>query len=265
MALFKFHKGTDQPATAPVPVPSVETIRQRAKYRLAGASVLVLAGVIGLPLLFDKQPRPIAVDIPIDIPDKNKVLPLVLPVLSATSAPVATAASSPVAKPPTESVAVVSGMPDSESTLETKSTIAKASQPLAATKEIANGATKVAKSSATTSSAKTADATRVELLLAGKDSAVVAATVNAMASAPVTGVAPSRFVVQVGAFADNARAHEVRLKLERAGLKTYAQIADTKDGKRIRVRVGPFATKPEADKAAEKIKKLSLPAALLTL
>ena len=72
-------------------------------------------------------------------------------------------------------------------------------------------------------------------------------------------------MVQVGAFAEAARAQEVRQKLERAGLKTYTNVAETKDGKRIRVRVGPFATKAEAEKAAEKIKKLNLPAVLLTL
>jgi len=72
-------------------------------------------------------------------------------------------------------------------------------------------------------------------------------------------------VVQVGAFADAARAHEVRLKLEKAGLKTYTNVADTKDGKRIRVRVGPFASKSEAQKAAQKVKDLKLPAALLSL
>jgi DedD protein len=31
------------------------------------------------------------------------------------------------------------------------------------------------------------------------------------------------------------------------------------------VRVGPFADKSEADKAADKIRKLNLPAAILTL
>ena len=71
--------------------------------------------------------------------------------------------------------------------------------------------------------------------------------------------------MQVGAFADSDKAQEVRLKLEKAGLKTYTQVADTKDGKRIRVRVGPFASKAEADKAAGKIKSLDLPASILTL
>ena len=77
--------------------------------------------------------------------------------------------------------------------------------------------------------------------------------------------AAERFVVQVGAFAEPDKAREVRLKLERAGLKTYTHVAETKEGKRIRVRVGPFDNKAEADKAAERIKALDLPAAILTL
>jgi DedD protein len=74
-----------------------------------------------------------------------------------------------------------------------------------------------------------------------------------------------RFIVQVGAFADADKAREARSKLERAGLKTYTQVVDTKDGPRTRVRVGPFAGKAEAEKAANKIKGLALPASILSL
>ncbi|MEO7548423.1 MAG: SPOR domain-containing protein, partial [Ramlibacter sp.] len=77
--------------------------------------------------------------------------------------------------------------------------------------------------------------------------------------------ADGRFVVQVGAFADPAKARETRLRVEKTGMKTYTHVAETKDGKRIRVRVGPFPTRAEADKAAELIKGLDLPAAVLTL
>ena len=58
---------------------------------------------------------------------------------------------------------------------------------------------------------------------------------------------------------------EARLKLERAGLTTYTHVAETSQGKRIRVRMGPFATRAEADKAAARAKALGLPAALLWL
>ena len=69
----------------------------------------------------------------------------------------------------------------------------------------------------------------------------------------------------MGAFAEAPRAREARLKVEAAGIKTYTQVVETKDGRRIRVRVGPFAGKTEADKAAETIRKLGLSAAILTL
>ena len=45
-----------------------------------------------------------------------------------------------------------------------------------------------------------------------------------------------RFIVQIGAFAETDKVREVRQKLERAGIKTYTQVVDTKDGKRTRVR-----------------------------
>ncbi|MBE0587841.1 MAG: SPOR domain-containing protein, partial [Hydrogenophaga sp.] len=72
-------------------------------------------------------------------------------------------------------------------------------------------------------------------------------------------------VVQVGAFAEADRARETRLKLERAGLTTYTHVAETPQGKRIRVRLGPFTSRAEADKAAARVKALGLPAAILTL
>ena len=62
---------------------SVEAMRKRATLRLIGAAVLVLAGVIGFPLLFDSQPRPIPVNVAIEIPDKAKVKPLPAPAVSA--------------------------------------------------------------------------------------------------------------------------------------------------------------------------------------
>jgi len=80
-----------------------------------------------------------------------------------------------------------------------------------------------------------------------------------------TAEAGMRYVVQVGAFAEKGKAREAQQKLERAGLKNYTNVAETKNGTRIRVRAGPFASKAEADKAAEKIKGLDLPAAILTL
>ena len=72
-------------------------------------------------------------------------------------------------------------------------------------------------------------------------------------------------MVQVGAFAEAASARATRLKLERAGMTTYTHVAETSAGKLIRVRVGPFASRADVDKAAAKVKALGLPARILTL
>ena len=94
---------------------------------------------------------------------------------------------------------------------------------------------------------------KAQALLDGKE--------PAKASAP----AVPRYTVQVGAFADAQKAHEARVTLEKAGIKTYTQVVVTADGKRTRVRAGPWEDKAEAEKTAEKIKKLNLSAAVLTL
>ena len=93
---------------------------------------------------------------------------------------------------------------------------------------------------------------KAQALLDGKEPAKPAA------------VAP-RYTVQVGAFSDLQKAHEARTTLEKAGIKTYTQVVTTPDGQRTRVRAGPWEDKAEAEKTAEKIKKLKLPAAVLTL
>jgi len=267
MAFFKFRKGADDSNSAPAKAPSIEAIRQRAKYRLVGATVLVLVGVVGLPLLFDKQPRPIAVDTPIVIPDKNKQAALLIPV------PVSAAGVDASQVGPAPSVTAKSGVASVEGVITETEEPAKP-VPIATQKQVTdsviagvpavkNAAERPVRAPAVAAS-KPTEAARAQALLEGKLAPNPTSAVKTTDDKIVT-AAEGRFIVQVGAFSDNARAHEVRLKVERAGLKTYTQVAETKDGKRIRVRVGPFSTKAEADKAAEKLRKLNLPAALLTL
>lgn len=253
MAFFKFRKGGDDATIAkPSQSESVDAMRRRARHRLIGAAVLVLAGIVGFPLLFDTQPRPIAVDIPIDIPDRNKAKPLSLP--AAPAAPVTTAAPPAVVPAP----AVVAKV-------EPAAPAPAAAKPEAPKPEPAKAA---APKPEAAKPAAPDDGARAKALLDGKlaaAAATTAANATSASSASSAASADDRFVVQVGAFADATKAREARLKLERAGLKTYTHVAETKDGKRIRVRVGPFPTRAEADKAAQKVKGLDLPAAILTL
>lgn len=252
MAFFKFRKtGADSDAIATQPE-SIEALRKRAKQRLIGASILVLVGVIGFPLVFDTQPRPIPVDIPIDIPDRGKagatnsamgaVSTAAAP--ASASAPATPAAPAPAAEPP------VFVPPVAEPTAPAKAAVSAAA-PVASAPAAAPAAASAATAPPARAVASATDGDRARALLEGKPASAAAAE--------------GRFVVQVGAFADATRAREARQTLEKAGLKTYTQVVDTKEGKRIRVRVGPFESRAEADKAAAKVKGLDLPASVLTL
>lgn len=252
MAFFKFRKGGDgSPAAAPQPE-SVEALRRRARHRLIGAAVLVLLGVIGFPLLFDTQPRPVALDIPIEIPDRNKAKPLPAPAAAGSAARPAVRAS---AAPSTAAAASSSRPAAVSGAVSIAPEAAKAPPPVAAPPVPAAPAKAAPEAVAKAPSpAAPPDSARAQSLLEGKP-------VQAGAQEATDG----RYVVQVGAFADAAKAREAHAKLAKTGLKTYTNVADTKDGKRIRVRAGPFTTREEANKAAARIKELDLPANVLTL
>lgn len=270
MAFFKFRKGGDEHPVPPAQPESIEAMRKRAMHRLIGAAVLVLAGVIGFPLLFDSQPRPISVDIPIEIPDKSKAKPLaVAPTPAVAPAAVASVVAPPTSAPP-EPTAVASPSPavvearisSSAPKSEDKQALAPANKASEATKSVAKADVKnefKAESKVESKvEATSIDGAKAKALLEDKP---VAKPAEKSASAASEG----RFVVQVGAFADATRAKDARTKVESAGMKTYTQVVETKEGQRTRVRVGPFSDKGDAEKAAKKIKALDLPAAILTL
>jgi DedD protein len=234
-------------ALANAPAESVEVIRKRARHRLMGSVVLVLGAVVGLPLLFDSQPRPVAIDTPIVIPDRNQTGPLSSTVASPKTGAIKEPTTEDPAQSPSQPGAVKSTLNNSAGLDPHEEVVSKDS------KTEVKSEPKIEPKKDASADAKTdaSEGVKAKALLDGKD-------------APKAGEAV-RAVVQVGAYADLAKAREVRAKLESAGLKTYTQEVDTKDGKRIRVRVGPFATKEEADKTAEKIRKLNLQTSVLKL
>lgn len=288
MALFKIRwpgqqaaEGKPAKVARAVRGETVEVMRRRARHRLIGAALLVLLGVVGFPLIFDTQPRPIPVDTRIEIPDRDKVAPLVVPAVvappaaSTEAAPVVAArASEPVAKvaKPAPEHAVVPAPVHKDAS---KPAFTEAKPQVVANKsETRSAAKSESRSEARTEPpavvvrspappvASVNEADRARALLEGRSGKVAAAT---LAATPTAAAGGDRFIVQVGAFSDEAKAREARQKLERAGITTYTQAVQTKDGMRTRVRVGPFQGREQAEKASAKIKALGLPAAILTL
>ncbi|WPB55981.1 SPOR domain-containing protein [Xylophilus sp. GOD-11R] len=265
---------------------SVDALRRRARHRLIGAAVMLVAGVVGFPLLFDTQQRPIPVDIPIAIPSQGPVASAPSVPAASPAAPAAAPSSTP-APAASQAASSASSRPSAAESLDRGEEIVARSAPEFEKKPAATTPIPLRPPTKTTEQkpethrepvvtakpvtpaavARDDDAARARALLEGKPTAApaAAATVATAPSTPPAGAEAGRFVVQVGAFGDAAKAQEARAKLTRGGLKTYVQSVDTKDGKRIRVRVGPFANKAEADRAAARVKGLDLPASILTL
>ncbi len=241
--------------------------------------VLIVAGVIGFPLLFETQPRPIPVDIPIEIVRKDQAPPLVMPpararaasavaskpatkdnVITETAAdagrevaaatPSAVAASAPSSTPPAKAdkaPAVATAVPKAD----------KASAPIAA-------APKAEKQVAVVGHERCAEGA-CEAGTEERQRAAEGEAPKEVAKKDDAAGAQGRFVVQVGAFSDATAAREMRQKVEKLGLKTFTQVVETADGRRIRVRVGPFASREDAEKAADKVKSAGLSTALFPI
>lgn len=254
---------------APMSQSDVEAERVRARRRLIGMVVLVGAGVIGFPWLFETQPRPMASDI--------QVVQAPTGGADASSGGAAGSASRSVAgkvavagiveAPPPPPPAVepapapvqvpsVSAVPPEPR--EAPAAIKPAPRPAEPVKPAVKDAPKVQ----VPQQAKDKDGGKA----ASKDVAAKAASrPTDKGSEKGADKATTRYVVQFGAFADASAAQAARMKVERLGIKTYAQQVDTPAGKRIRVRVGPYTDKAEADKAMATVRKAGLVGALLTL
>lgn len=216
--------------------------KKRARRRLVGAIALVLAAIIGLPMILDSEPKPLSDDISIQIPSKDT---------PATAAQGKAAAQKISRAPMVESLApdeevVVQATPKIEDRAEVKPVEAdKKPQPDLAEPKMVTPPPAIAKSD------HSEEAARARAILDGKSNA---------AAAPKTS---GKLVLQIAALASQDKVNELQKKLQAAGLKSYTQKVATESGERIRVRVGPFANEAEAEKARAKLSKIGLTGKLL--
>ena len=108
----------------------------------------------------------------------------------------------------------------------------------------------------TKAEAKKVEEQRARALLEGKSKTAVA---------PGTGDKTARFVVQAAAPASETAARDLAERLKKSGLAPYMEKVDTKQGVRYRVRLGPYATRDEADVVRARLKAQGISANLVTL
>jgi DedD protein len=250
--------------------------KKRARRRLVGAIALALAVAVGLPMVLDSEPKPLASDIAFQIPSREKAAPLPVPAAPALPAlPAVTAADSldkreqfvePTKAESTDikTVSLNSGARAAEPKAEPKAAVlkpetrpepkivakaepkpepkAKAEPKPVEPKPVAKPAVKAEEKVA----AKPEEATRAQDILEGK--------------APEA--ANEKFVVQVAALGSQDKVAELQGKLKAAGIRSFTHKVTTASGERIQVKVGPFS-KEEADRMRARLDKVGLSGSLV--
>jgi DedD protein len=247
------------------PVDPVLPQKKRARRRLVGALALVLAVVIGLPMVLDSEPKPLANDIAIQIPSKDKPA---APVSQIGNQQPAVGASAKVAASASlEQKEEMVEMSDAAGAAAKESRTAPEALPSSVLEQAPANAQAVGRSEAKPTpeaagkaQAKAADhaadkadeAARAKAILEGK------ADGKANAAKVATDQKSGKFVVQVAALASKEKINELQIKLNDAGIRSYTQKVATESGDRTRIRVGPFTNKEEAEKMRAKLSKLGL-------
>ncbi|MFO1204776.1 MAG: SPOR domain-containing protein [Burkholderiales bacterium] len=224
-------------------------LKKRARRRLVGAIVLVTLVVVLLPMFLDSEPRPLNQDINVQIPAQSSEFSSRVAALPKATAPEATtagdakdsAANTPEAasekKPPETEPAHVEAEKPRASEPEPRA------EPDKHPPERAVPAPKPAKTEPKTqpkSEAKPQPKPAPKTAEAARD----------------TG--SDGFIVQVAALTDPEKAKALKGRISESGMRAYTEIIKTARGDITRVRVGPYASKEAAQKAADELRKLGL-------
>jgi DedD protein len=274
--------------------------KKRARRRLVGAIALALAAAVGLPMLLDSEPKPLAGDIAIQIPAKDKAAPLPVPApdkavsaadsvdkgeevvdappsAAAPKAPAAVAAAKPervTAQPPAVTA------PKPEPKVEHKPEPAKPEHKDAPKAEHKDAKAEARLAEREKAEKEKAERDRAERLahearekakakaedkpVKPKDDAARAMAIlegKAAEKEKAAEASTQRYVLQVAALSSQEKAAEVQAKLREAGISSYTQKTSTPSGELIRVRVGPL-NKEDAEKVRAKLGRLGMSGAM---
>lgn len=202
-------------------------LKKRARRRLVGAIALALLAAIILPMVMDQTPKQPVQDIQIRIPaqDAGAFTSRILPVKPGAS---------PTPLPPSGSGIKAESKADSKSELKQKAASSKVEANPAATAE--------------PRAASPVD----DKLMAKKPEEAKAKPAPAASGG-------EQWVVQLGAYRDQANVRNLTAKLKQQGYNFYTEALPSPDGiSKTRVRAGPFSNKEAAEAARSRIKRIGV-------
>ncbi len=240
-------------------------LKKRARRRLIGAVAFAGLAAVVLPMVMDQEPRQQIQDVQIRIPGQD-LLPPRLARPADAQAPVR--AAEPIPSLPPERTAnterPVEKTAEKNPEKKTEKPVEKEKTDKAAEKKTERPADKPGDKPADKATDKPtdkvvdkakpgrsaeSDAQRAAAILGGKF-----ADESAKPSANGNG----QYVVLIGAFANPANVKQLQTKLSEMSIPVFTEPLDTPEGRKTRVRAGPFAGRDAADRALEKMKRIGV-------
>ncbi|WP_412479287.1 SPOR domain-containing protein [Azonexus sp. IMCC34839] len=234
-------------------------LKKRARRRLVGALFFVSIVAIVLPMVMDHEPRQQVQEVEIRIPgqdDKPFAPKFAAPAVAPVEKPTATVAAVGEEVKPAKPVAVEPKPSEAAAKPTARVVETNSDKPQAkpvekvtdkpAEKPAAKPEKPTDKQQPKPEPAKADDAKRAAAILAGQ------------AEAKPSAAKGGEFLILIGAFSNEENVKNLKTKLGEQGIKTFSEPLDTPQGKKTRVRAGPFPSREAADKALEKMKRIGV-------
>jgi len=237
-------------------------LKKRARRRLVGAVAFATLVAVVLPMIMDHEPRQAVQDVEIRIPGQDEkpfapkfaTAPAAKPEKAPEKSPEKPAEAAPetpraapaeaLAKPAAARTARVVELPADKPAAKPQDKPAEkpAAKP---EKPAAKPADKAVEKPAEKPAEKAAEAKRASAILGGQPAEAPAAKAG-------------EHIILIGAFTNEGNVAQLKTKLAEQGIKVFTEPLDTPQGKKTRVRAGPFPSREAADKALEKMKRIGV-------
>lgn len=221
-------------------------LKKRARRRVVGAVAFVSVVAVVLPMVMDHEPRQVVHDVEIRIPGQDEkpfapkfaTAPLEKPVEAVPQGPLL----KPQVVPPEVAVIVQPTARLVENTKAKPDEVASEKVVVKAEKPAERLPVKPVEKPVV----KANDAKRAAAILSGQPAEAKPAEKS------------GEYLVLIGAFSNEANVKNLKNKLGEQGIRTFSEPLDTPQGKKTRVRAGPFSTREAAEKALEKMQRIGV-------
>lgn len=243
-------------------------LKARARHRLLGAVVLLIATAIILPLLLDQAPRPLNSDVVIDMSETG-ITPK-----NTAALPPATTAPSKLLTPPsgrTLQNTLSDNQPKtgkSANGMVAANPVVLVSPPFVPQPKSTEHKATETKSAQVGEKNKSAHSVLNSPPVAAKSVKISQDEKSLPKPLPKPSLSQktvdvhTRYVVQLGAFSSTANVRQLCARLKGAGVATYTEVLPSGS---TRVRAGPFLSYAQADKTLAKISMVGIQAQIVPL